>query len=265
MVDVNVKTVFLPLKYHSQKVQSFLKLSNDASEPLNFKVRTTHPRDVVAEPPGGLIQPSDTVEVLIWWNPETAIRSVDDFQPLNPPKQPKLQIETKSLDTSKSFKPIIVPISFAIPAEGDEYHYKVGAQVFSSFVKSLTNTTYNMSKAVRTQATWSQVLNEDRKETPKENLPVTNYQRSKQERYFRPRQLDFRNGELERQGFLKQRQVYQVSLKRTLSEELRERNELAVRERAVDQMKVMMEQVYAYHLLSQSHTNADKKECCVIS
>eukprot|EP00668_Euglena_longa_P028860 GGOE01036189.1.p1 GENE.GGOE01036189.1~~GGOE01036189.1.p1 ORF type:complete len:225 (+),score=12.58 GGOE01036189.1:84-677(+) len=119
-------------------IANIVRFTNTTSFVVNYKIKTTHPKDITAQPAGGSLSPSQYTDVLLGWESDALVPGPDDLSNLVPPRQPKICIEqyhTTENGVMEALPSVKLPVSFLKPGAKDKFSLVVNGRVQSSFSK----------------------------------------------------------------------------------------------------------------------------------
>jgi len=133
--------LFFPLEYIRDEIPiaNIVRFTNRKKWPINFKIKTTHPKDITSQPSNGSLGPGQSTDILLGWESQTALLGPTDFSTLQPPRQPKVLVEQHYVDSNghDQYPPNTkVPVRFDKPGENDKYNLVIDGRVHSSFAKN---------------------------------------------------------------------------------------------------------------------------------
>eukprot|EP01012_Entosiphon_sulcatum_P043766 TRINITY_DN58161_c0_g1_i1.p1 TRINITY_DN58161_c0_g1~~TRINITY_DN58161_c0_g1_i1.p1 ORF type:complete len:342 (-),score=9.21 TRINITY_DN58161_c0_g1_i1:83-1057(-) len=128
----------------NHRVINVLQIFNPSTTAeLDIKVKTTHPKEVLAEPRKAIVQPQQALLLFVQWH-TIAPLDVHHYTDLNPKRQPKLLVEGATLGGQELIKSLRLPLFFTQPAPGEAFAYYIDGHLYSN-VAALSTASNSLS------------------------------------------------------------------------------------------------------------------------
>eukprot|EP00669_Euglena_mutabilis_P007262 TRINITY_DN2606_c0_g1_i1.p1 TRINITY_DN2606_c0_g1~~TRINITY_DN2606_c0_g1_i1.p1 ORF type:complete len:234 (-),score=2.01 TRINITY_DN2606_c0_g1_i1:129-830(-) len=140
-MELDIKSIFFPFENikSQDSISNVLRMTNYAPYPVSFKIKTTHPKDITAQPSGGTVPAGQSTDIILGWDSEKIVTGPRDYSQLVPPRQPKISVEqfiNSANGGNEALASIKLPVNFVTPGDKDRYTLVVNGRVQSTFGKT---------------------------------------------------------------------------------------------------------------------------------
>eukprot|EP01012_Entosiphon_sulcatum_P066690 TRINITY_DN96060_c0_g1_i1.p1 TRINITY_DN96060_c0_g1~~TRINITY_DN96060_c0_g1_i1.p1 ORF type:complete len:238 (-),score=30.99 TRINITY_DN96060_c0_g1_i1:113-775(-) len=116
-----------------REIYNTVTIENNSAKRLSFKVKTTHPRLLLAHPRTGILDPGTATQVELRWTYETEVTDFQTFSQLQPKSRPKVAVEYFEPASSASPAGLAwLKVCFDMPPPLSLYHFTVDGTRYRS-------------------------------------------------------------------------------------------------------------------------------------
>eukprot|EP01012_Entosiphon_sulcatum_P008375 TRINITY_DN1450_c0_g1_i1.p1 TRINITY_DN1450_c0_g1~~TRINITY_DN1450_c0_g1_i1.p1 ORF type:complete len:267 (+),score=35.45 TRINITY_DN1450_c0_g1_i1:62-862(+) len=246
------------------EVSNIVTIANDKPFPIMYKMKTTHPQELLADPRSGRLLPGDSTDVVIKWRTHTRITDFQTFRELTPSAVPKLLFEYIDA-TQPQAQPVAlrVPVLFTQPKPTDKFHYFVDDAVYCT-VQSKPRVSRSTANFATDETHTARRTSDAASVASGFGLDTTNRQTAQ----TTPKGLAA-NGELweaerERREYMEKRYRNAERLRAEQIREEKERMEMARRRKEVERLAQLADDIDMAHKRNNKHGGRSPSESCPI-